>query len=251
VADSANNTIRKITPAGVVTTLAGLAGNQGSADGTGSAARFYDPTGVAADSSGNGYVAEFNNNTIRQITPAGVVTTLAGLAGSTGSADGTGSAARFYQPFGLAADSSGNIYVADSQNNTIRQINPAGVVTTLAGLAGSYGSADGTGSAARFYDPTGVATDSLGNFSAPDRSNHTIRKITPAGVVTTLAGLAGSTGSADGTGSAARFFFPDGVATDSSANVYVADTGNSTIRKSTPPRALPTLAVLAGTPGSA
>src|SRR5439155_300549 len=159
------------------------------------------------------------------ITPAGVVTTLAGLAVNPGSDGGTGSAARFSQPSGVATDSSGNVYVADSCNSTIRQITPAGVVTTLAGLAGNTGSDDGTGSAARFYYPYGVATDSSGNVYVADYFNSTIRKITPTGVVTTLAGLAGITGSADGTGSAARFNNTSGVATDSSGNVYVADSG--------------------------
>src|SRR5205085_2340119 len=160
---------------------------------------------------------------IRKIAPAGVVTTLAGLAGNPGSDDGTGSAARFYDPSGVATDSSGNVYVADSGHQTVRKVNPAGVVTTLAGLAGNQGSDDGTGSAARFYDPFGVATDSSGNVYVADTRNHTIRKITPAGVVTTLAGPAGSRGSADGTGSAARFYHPGGVATGSSGNIYVAD----------------------------
>jgi sugar lactone lactonase YvrE len=251
VADTSNQTIRKITPAGVVTTLAGLAGSSESADGTGSTARFFDPWSVATDSSGNVYVADSNNNTIRKITPAGVVTTLAGLAGVLGSADGTGSAARFSDPQGVATDSSGDVYVADSSNNTIRQITPAGVVTTLAGLAGSRGSADGTGSAARFNGPAGVATDFSGTVYVADYSNHTIRKITPAGVVTTLAGLAGISGSADGTGSEARFLYPDGVATDSSGNVYVADVRNYTIRKITPAGVVTTLAGLAGIRGSA
>ena len=165
------------------TTLAGKA-SIGSDDGTGSAARFYFPTGVATDSSGNVYVADANNHTIRKVTPAGVVTTLAGLAGNSGSADGTGSAARFHSPNGVATDSSGNVYVADTGNHTIRQITPAGVVTTLAGLAGSSGSTDGPGSAARFYYPEGVATDSSGNVYVADTVNDTIRKITPAGVVT-------------------------------------------------------------------
>src|SRR5207248_149187 len=158
-----NHTIRKITPSGVVTTLGGLAGSLGSADGTGSGARFNYPYGVATDSSGNVYVADQNSNTIRKITPAGVVTTVAGMAGIQGSADGTGSGARFNYPYGVATDSSGHVYVADRVNHTIRKITPAGVVTTLAGLAGSSGSADGTGNAARFNDPTGVATDSSGN----------------------------------------------------------------------------------------
>src|SRR5438093_609526 len=173
------------------TTLAGQA-SIGSADGTGSAARFNGPYGVATDSSGNVYVADTGNCTIRKITPAGVVTTLAGLAGFTGSADGTGSAARFNGPSSVATDSSDNVYVADTFNHTIRKITPAGVVTTLAGLAGSFGSADGTGSAARFYYPGGVATDSSGNVYVADTFHITIRKVTPAGVVTTLAGVAGS-----------------------------------------------------------
>ncbi|HXI13096.1 MAG TPA: hypothetical protein VNM92_10695 [Thermoanaerobaculia bacterium] len=249
VTDTGNHTIRRITPAGAVTTLAGLAGISGSADGTGSAARFKFPFGVATDSSGNVYVADTDNHTIRAITPAGAVTTLAGLAGTLGSADGTGSAARFNFPFGVATDSRGDVYVADTSNSTIRKITPAGAVTTLAGLAGTgsfFGeSADGTGSAARFNSPIGVATDSSGNVYVADTSNGTIRKITPAGVVTTLAGLAGGFGSADGTGSAARFNFPRGVATDSSGNVYVADSDNHTIRKITPAGAVTTLAGLA------
>src|SRR6266540_3313612 len=243
------STIRKITPAAVVTTLAGEAGNGGSADGTGSAAQFSAPHGLATDSSGNVNVADAFNSAIRKITPAGVVTTLAGLAGSNGSADGTGSAARFYRPWGVATDSSGNVFVAEFENSTIRKITPTGEVTTLAGQAGSFGSADGTGSAARFHNPQGVATDSSGNVYVADSFNHTIRKITPAGVVTTLAGLAGSYGSADGTGSAARFYDPLGVATDSSGNVYVADAGNNTIRKGfLPPPQLTIL--LSGVPPS-
>ena len=248
---SSNNTIRKITPAGVVSTLAGLAGSSGSADGTGSAARFCYPYGVAVDGSGNVYVADTDNYTIRKITPAGVVSTLAGLAGSSGSADGTGSAARFDYPYGVAVDGSGNVYVADSGNNTIRKITPAGVVSTLAGMAGSSGSADGTGSAARFNYPTGVAVDGSGNVYVADTGNNTIRKITPAGVVSTLAGTAGSSGSADGTGSAARFYYPYGVAVDGSGNVYVADNDNYTIRKITPAGVVSTLAGLAGSSGSA
>src|SRR5439155_474883 len=208
------------------TTLAGQA-SISSADGTGSAARFNGPFGVATDSSGNVYVADYSNSTIRKITPAGVVTTLAGLAGNPGSDDGTGSAARFYYPFGVATDSSGNVYVADTSNSTIRKITPAGVVTTLAGLAGRDGSDDGTGSEARFYYPFSVPTDSSGNVYVADNDNSTLSLLTPAPVLTTLAGLAGNPGSDDGTGSAARFYYPRGVATDSSGNVYVADTYNS------------------------
>ncbi|PYI84021.1 MAG: hypothetical protein DME26_13875, partial [Verrucomicrobia bacterium] len=237
VADRGNYMVRKITPDGVVTTLAGrlpqFDGDDkrlGSTDGTGSEAQFWSPYGVAVDSTANVYVADSYDNTIRKVTPTGVVTTLAGRAGSVGSADGTGSAARFYNPSGVAVDSVGNVYVADTDNNTIRKVSPTGVVTTLAGNAAitnvfgypEGGFADGGGSAARFNGPGGVAVDSADNVYVADTANHTIRKVTPAGVVTTLAGRAGSDGSADGTGSAARFSNPSGVAVDGAGNVYVA-----------------------------
>jgi sugar lactone lactonase YvrE len=252
VADHGNYTIRKITSSGVVSTLAGTAGQFGSADGIGAAARFhssfYTPGGIATDLAGNVYVADDGNDTIRKITPAGVVSTLAGTAGQPGSADGTGAAARFYFSTGIATDSAGNVYVADN-GDAIRKITPAGVVSTLAGTAGQSGFADGIGAAARFYFPTGVATDSANNVYVADTDNHTIRKITPLGEVSTLAGVAGQAGSADGSGGAARFNFPKGVATDSAGNVYVADTDNHTIRKITPIGAVTTVAGTAGMQG--
>jgi len=240
VADTSNSTIRKVTSAGAVTTLAGTAGQTGSADGTGSAARFRGPSGVAVDAAGTVYVADRGNYTIRKITPTGEVTTLAGLAGQGGISDGTGSEARFGLASGIAADTAGTVYVADTTSHTIRQITPAGVVTTLAGLAEHPGFADGTGGAARFFDPGGVAVDSAGTVYVADSldklfGNHTIRRITPAGVVTTLAGAPGLSGSADGAGSAARFKYARGVAVNSAGTVYVADTGNNTIRRAAKP----------------
>jgi len=249
VADTNNSTIRKITPAGVTTTLAGAAGQNGSADGTGSAARFSNPYGIAVDSTGNVYVADSNNSTIRKIAPGGVVTTLAGAAGQWGKADGTGSAARFSNPVGVAVDGFGNVYVADGPNNNIRKITPAGAVTTLAG--GLNGSLDGTGNAAQFNYPSGVAVDCSGNIYVADTNNSTVREISPAGVVTTLAGAPGQTGSADGAGSAARFNYPNGIAVDSAGNVYVADTYNSTVREISPAGVVTTLAGTAGQNGSA
>src|SRR5438477_252388 len=149
-------------------------------------------------------------------------TTLAGAA-SIGSADGTGSAARFNLPSGVATDSSGNVYVADTYNHMIRKITPAGVVTTLAGLAGNLGSADGTGSAARFNFPSGVATDPSSNVYFPYTSLFRSAQSIDTPDATTPLAVAASIGSADGTGSDARFYAPVGVATDSSGNVYVAD----------------------------
>jgi hypothetical protein len=231
VADTGNHTIRKITPAGVVSTFAGSPGVPGSADGTGGAARFSSPIGVSLDGAGNLYVGDADNNTIRKITPTAAVTTLAGKAGEVGSADGTGSNARFNDPRGVAVNAAGNVYVADTFNNTIRKITPAGVVSTLAGLAGATGSADGTGSAARFNRPQGVAVDAASNVFVTDTSNDTIRRITPAGVVTTVAGSAGVGGNADGSVFAARFFAPIGIGVSSSGDIYLADTVNDTIRK--------------------
>jgi hypothetical protein len=250
VADRTNHTIRKVTSAGVVTTLAGSAGIDGSTDATGSAARFLYPSGVAVDTAGNVFVADRNNHTIRKVTSSGVVTTLAGTAGSAGSTDATGSAARFYYPWGVAVDTAGNVFVADRSNHTIRKVTSAGVVTTLAGTAGSSGTTDGTGSAARFNLPSGVSVDSAGNVFVGDNLSHTIRKVTSAGVVTTLAGSAGLNGSIDATGSAARFYYPWGVAVDTAGNVFVAEGENNTIRKVTSAGVVTTEAGIAGNRGS-
>jgi len=238
VPDLGNNTIRKITPTGVVTTLAGST-TAGSLDGTGAAASFNGPNGVAVDTAGNVYVADTLNNEIRKITPAGVVTTLAGST-TPGSADGTGSAASFNGPTDVAVDGSGNVYVADTLNNEIRKISPAGGVTTLAGSTVA-GAADGSGAAASFNQLTGLAIDGSGNLYVGDTGNNEIRKVTPAGVVTTVAGTT-TPGAADGTGSAASFNQPHGVTIDSSGDLYVADTANNEIRKIPPSGAVGTAA---------
>ncbi|TZF86380.1 T9SS type A sorting domain-containing protein (plasmid) [Pedobacter sp. BS3] len=216
---------------GEVSTFAG-SGIAGSTDGTGIAATFNSPVGVAVDVSGNLYIADRANNKIRKITPAGVVSTLAG-SGVVGSADGTGASASFYNPYGVAVDTSGNIYVADRYNHKIRKITPAGVVSTFAG-SGAVGSADGTGTSASFSELGGIAIDIAGNLYVSDLQNQTIRKITPAAVVSTLAGSVGTAGFANGTGSAAKFNYPFGIAVDRTGNLYVADRANHRIRKITP-----------------
>ena len=294
VADTNNDTIRKITPAGVVTTLAGSprpdrqrrrhrrrgriqraarcggrrdratsmwrtlsTTRSGRSRRPGSSPRWrgraaspaaptapaprpgsHIPHGVAVDGAGNVYVADTNNDTIRKITPAGVVTTLAGTAGQAGSADGTGAAARFDNPEGVAVDAAGNVYVADTGNDTIRKITPAGVVTTLAGAAGPVRQRRRHRRRGTVQRAAGVAVDGADNLYVADSGNDTIREITPAGVVTTLAGTPGQPGGADGTGAAARFDNPDGVAVDSAGHVYVADANNSSIRKVSTPTVL-------------
>jgi alpha-tubulin suppressor-like RCC1 family protein len=230
VADQLNHKIRKITPSGVVTTFAG-SGTSGSSDGTGTAASFDSPLGIALDASGNLYVADYYNNKIRKITPSGVVTTFAG-SGTAGNADGTGTAASFNRPAALTVDVSGTIYVADYLNNKIRKITPSGVVTTFAG-SGVAGSLDGTGTAASFSSPSGIAVDASGNVFVADKDNSTIRKITASGVVTTFAGSPGITGSVDGVGNSARFQGAVGLCVDAGGNIYVADTYNHQIRKIT------------------
>ena len=229
VSDSSVNTVQFVTPAGAVSLLAGAIGQQGSVDGSYGNALFRQPGAIALDKSENLYVADTGNSLIRKITPAGVVTTLAGSSSAQGYSDGTGAAAIFNSPQALTVDASGNLYVADTANSAIRRVTPAGAVTTFAG-SGTKGSADGTGNQALFNQPCDIAIDSAGNLYVADTFNDTIRKITPAGVVTTLAGVAGVGGFADGPGTAALFNNPNGLAVDGSGNVYVADTGNETIR---------------------
>ncbi|MGP8217308.1 MAG: T9SS type A sorting domain-containing protein [Bacteroidia bacterium] len=213
----------------IVTTLAGN-GVQGSANGTGITASFYDPSGVATDGSGNLYVADAKNNEIRKIViSTGAVTTFAGSTAS-GNTNGTGTAASFKYPNGITYDGSGNLYVADASNNEIRKIViSSAAVTTLAGST-TAGSTNGTGTNATFNNPTGLVTDGNGNLFVADYNNNGIRRIIiSSATVSTLAGI-GTSGSANGTGTAAKFDYPTGVATDGT-NVYVADASNNEIRQ--------------------
>ena len=237
----------------IVTTFAG-SGRFGNKDATGIVASFNSPEGISLDSSenifvgvgtaasfnsidsvvvdnfGNVYATDFNNNKIRKINSSGIVSTFAGT-GNVGSKDGIASTASFNGPIGLAVDSYGDVYVSDYSNHKIRKITSLGVVTTVAG-SGILGSNDGIGTAASFNYPHGLAIDNSGNVIVADEYNHKIRKITPSGVVTTLAG-SGKSGSNDTTGTGASFYFPAAVAVDNAGNVYVGDSFNYKIRKIT------------------
>lgn len=215
VADRSNHKIRKITPTGVVSTFAG-SGTAGSTDGTGTAASFNNPYGVAVDANGNVYVADASNHKIRKITPAGVVSTFAG-SGTSGNTEGTGTAATFSSPYGVAVDANGNVYVADRSNNKIRKITSEGVVSTFAG-SGTLGDADSFyGPSASFRYPVDIAVDADGNVYVADNQNSRIRKITPTGGVSKLS---------NSSNAAVSFSYPNGVTVDAGGNVYVSE-GNS------------------------
>jgi len=226
VADTGNRLIRKINAAGTVTTLAGNS-QAGEQNGTGTAASFSNPSGLTVDASGNVYVADTGNNAIRKITSTGVVSTFASNI-SVGNVNGTGVDASIYS---IAVDTSGNLYVPDTNNNLIRKITATGVISILAGSSAA-GSANGAGTVATFFKPAGVAVDVLGNVYVADTYNNMIRKISPTGVVITLAGNV-THGSTNANGAAASFYMPGGLAINAAGTVYVADTDNNLIRKIT------------------
>jgi hypothetical protein len=266
VADTGNNRIRKIGPGKRVTTVAG-SGAAGNADGAGPVAEFNLPRGLAVDFQGNVYVADFGNGRIRVIDPMGTVTTLAGstglsapwavavdglgncfvidgnrvvsiLGGSVtviagtaagGNADGPGPTARFNHPAGIAADATGNLYVADMGNNTIREISTSGNVSTFAG-AGNAGYLDGPLLTALFNGPSGVAVDAEGSIWVTETGNNDVRKITNGGYVLGVVGY-GAGGYDDGPALTARFLQPSAIALDSHGNAFIADTGNNYIRE--------------------
>jgi sugar lactone lactonase YvrE len=318
IADTGNHTIRKIVQGKFVITIAGSPGSPGSADGIGAAARFDMPSGIVVDRNGNVYVADRLNHTIRKITADGVVTTIAGTPGQFGWDDRSGSLARFHYPTDITLDAMGNMYIADTDNAAIRKITKAGVISTLArgdthamdsreisgpkgiavdadgnvyitdgmrytpfgpkepfnynplvrkytastglvsiiaGIPGYTGFKDGPGSVAGFVRPLGMVIDTANNLYLADSGNHDIRTIDCACNVSTLAGSIhpfgyAVSGTEDGIGGAARFNNPSGVALDASADLYVTDTDNNTIRKVTKAGVVTTFAGKAGEAGS-
>lgn len=224
VSDEGNHKIRKITPAGVTSLLAGS--TQGDALGTGAAAQFKYPYNIAVSGT-DVFIVDTHNHKIKKTTSTGVVTLVAGSTG--GSANGNATDAQFYYPTGIAIATDGTIYIADKDNHIIRKITSAGAVTTLAGSAGQAAYVDATGADARFNGPYDITIGSDGNLYVADASNHKIRKVTPAGVVTTVAGSTG--GFQDGTAAQAQFNYPYSVVAGSDNVLYVVDTHNHKIRK--------------------
>jgi serine/threonine-protein kinase len=237
IADSFFNRVRKIIPDGTVSTLAG-SGRKGFRDGAGAAAQFSHPCGVAVDGEGSIIIADSTNHRVRKITPDGTVITLAG-SGRAGFADGAGAAAQFHQPRDVAVDGEGSIIIADTGNHRVRKLTPDGTVSTLAG-SGSAGFADGAGAAAQFHHPWGVAVDGEGSIIIADHHNQRLRKITPDGTVSTLAG-SGRKGFTDGAGAAAQFKYPYGVAVDGEGSIIITESGHKRLRKITPDGTVSTL----------
>jgi gliding motility-associated-like protein len=233
-----------------VSTVAGVLETPGFNDGVPLSARFYNPHGIAVDSTGTVYIADRYNHTIRKFSPNdNTVTTLAGKAGQTGATDGVGSTARFNEPWGLCVSPGGVVYVADTKNNKIRKVMPDGTVSTVAGT-GNYGTTNGAGAVSTFGNPTGIEIDANGNLYVADHLTHIIRKITPNGLVTTLAGFPYIPGDEDGTGADAQFWRPYGLTLDNQGNILVADEWNHKIRKVTPAGVVTTVAGI-GTVGIA
>ncbi|MCF8248233.1 MAG: gliding motility-associated C-terminal domain-containing protein [Saprospiraceae bacterium] len=225
-----------------VTTVAGVLETPGFNNGPALSARFFSPHGIAADTMGRIYIADRYNHTIRLLdTNTGMVSTLAGLAGTTGSTNGVGVEARFNEPWGLCATPSGTVFVADTKNNKIRKILPDGTVSTVAGT-GNFGSTNGPALSSTFGNPTGIEVDAAGNIYVADHLTHIIRKITPNGTVSTLAGMAYIPGDTNGTGPSAQFWRPYGLTLDNQGNILVADEWNHKIRMVTPQGVVTTVA---------
>ena len=250
LADSQNHAIRKIDRNGMVSTFAGQLGTRGKSNGTGAQAQFDSPCGIGSDQHGNLFVSDTGNHTVRKITLEGVVTTVAGIAGQSGFANGAASSALFSSPLGIKVATTGPIFVCDSGNHVIRGISPSGIVTTFAGDHGVWGSDDGIGLEARFNGPVGLALDNQGNLFVSDSNNHTIRKITPASAVSTWAGSAGVDGCRNGAARIATFCNPAELAIDRKNNLFVADSFNHVIRMISTDRTVSTVSGAVGEYGT-
>lgn len=239
LADTKNHAIQKISITGSPMIVDTFGGQEGFADGSTNSAQFRYPFGVAVNSKGQVFVADSANHQIRVISPDGQVTSYS-TSTTAGYQDGPLASAMFADPYGLAFDKNDNLYVADIGNHRIRKISPDLIVTTVAGT-GERGLTNGAGHTATFNEPSEVVVDDLGNIYVADTKNHTIRKITPDGVVSTYAGT-GKRGFVNGSRLQAQFFDPRGLAMDSLGNLYIADTNNLVIRKITSDQQVSTFA---------
>jgi len=228
--DGATSRIRKMTTSGTVSTLAGN-GSSAYAEGTGTGATFNWPQSFAVGPGGILYIADSNNSKIRTLSTSNASALFAGSTQGNGGVVGTTATnINFNIPRGIVFQaSSGNIIVADSQNNRIVQLNSAGTIVSIIGQT-SGGLVNATGTAAKFSYPQGVVLDSSGNLFVADTQNHAIRKVTPAGVVTTYAGT-GIIGYADGSALSAQFKSPGALTIATDGTIYVSDSGNNRIRK--------------------
>ena len=246
VADTGNNRIRKVTPAGVVSTFAGTGTNGFSGDGgPASSANLNHPAGVAVDGAGNVFIADTLNDRVRKVTPDGTITTVAGN-GTFGSAGdgGPASIAQISEPFGLALDATGDLFIADSSNHRIRMVDVNGLITTVAGTGSSGFSGDGgPATSAQLNTPWGVAVDGSGNIFIADTSNNRVRKVAPGGVITTVAGTGTADfGGDDGPATSAQLNNPRDVGLNASGNLFVADNNNARIRMINPAGIITTVA---------
>ncbi len=252
VADFNNRRVRKISLSGVISTVAGNGTSGFSGDGgPATSAQMKTPSGVATDSAGNVYIADTNNHRIRKVSAGGVISTIAGtgIAGTAGDG-GQAKVAQLNSPLGVAVSAAGNIYIAEQGSNRIRMIATGGVISTVAGTGtAGFGGDGGQATLALLRAPSGVVVDSAGNLYIADRGNNRIRKVTSAGVISTVAGsgVAGS-GADGGQATSAPLRAPAGVAVDPAGNVYIADQGNNRIRKVTTGGVISTVAG-GGSPG--
>ena len=236
VADTSNNVIRKINTTGVISTIAGLGSSGYSGNGQNAAlATFSNPTAEVVDASGNVYVADTNNNVVRKITPAGVITTIAGngSAGYSGNG-GQATAASLFHPSGLALDAAGDLFIADTGNNVVREVTTAGIILTVAGNHTAGFSDDRPAINAMLYAPIGLAVDAAGDLFIADSANNVVRKVAPSGLITTIAGYVGHGAGYSGDGgyaSSAQLSNPTGLAIDSRGDLFIADTNNQVIRE--------------------
>jgi sugar lactone lactonase YvrE len=229
VSDTGNSTIRKITPAGAVSTFTGIVGQSGFTDGAMGGAQFNSPLGIAVAPNGTIYVADSGNHCIRKIS-GGVVSTFAGSPQNWGTGDGQGTNAQFNGPVGLAFDGRTNLFVSDANNNTLRKIAPDGTVTTFTGAAGVDGATDGDLNSARFRSPAELVFDQKGNLFVADSFNQVIREISTNGMVSTVSGALGISGTNSGANGSGKFFNPYGIVVAADGSLVVADTYNELVR---------------------